>query len=263
MSSVKHRVSNVLAWTGFPFLPFITVVLLGYLSFMITASVIYLIDPRLSPSIDCHDFDDSFYNDIDLGQISDCYIFSNIDKNSKPFDVREFDWMEITNISIPCRDDAKNKIDISAGDLKLEFCHYMSEDKGISDFLRGPSSHFTSDIRLASAVFFLIWLFCLISNYILCGRLRTFPWFRSEDTKGHLILNISQILTWSAALILAYGMGLLVLVAVFNPDELSSGSLPIFLSITSTPYFLVGIINYSMVGNFRVLPWKQIEERER
>ncbi|MDB3966615.1 hypothetical protein N9399_02520 [Porticoccaceae bacterium] len=31
MSSVKHRVSNVLAWTGFPFLPFLIVIPIGYL----------------------------------------------------------------------------------------------------------------------------------------------------------------------------------------------------------------------------------------
>jgi len=55
-------------------------------------------------------------------------------------------------------------------------------------------------------------------------------------------------------------MGLLVLVAVFNPDEVSSGSLPIFLSIASIPYFLVGIINYIMVGSFRVFPWKKVGE---
>ena len=31
MSSVKHRVSNVLAWTGFPFLPSLLINLMGFL----------------------------------------------------------------------------------------------------------------------------------------------------------------------------------------------------------------------------------------
>jgi len=31
VSSVKHRVSNVLAWTGFPFLPSLIINLMGFL----------------------------------------------------------------------------------------------------------------------------------------------------------------------------------------------------------------------------------------
>ena len=83
----------------------------------------------------------------------------------------------------------------------------------------------------------------------------------SIDKKGFKY-RVSNVVAWGGSLGAGWLIGLLVAIAyrLGNNDDIRGWEEPFFTGLAV--YLGCALINYLMVGNMRLLPWKDIEDQE-
>jgi len=146
MLSIKNRISNVLAWLGFTFMPVIIILLITFPVRLMDVSEIL----ENSPPSDCNSCYFLTYEDIEGS------------KNLRSKHARIGDW-------IANWDTDEKKFE------RLKPLLFTKILDSLDAFFEA-----TEDYADLFPPHFIFWLFCLIINYILIGSLRTLPW-RSVD----------------------------------------------------------------------------------